>query len=228
MDYSEYFDDDYVNYDYWLLLDSWSKYQASNLFCGEEPKDKYKLNNRTDEMYEIITSGHLAKTLTPISEVKNLNLKERVEVFFRPQDIIKWAIKKGLHIPKELVNWYEQYKKQKNSKQVIEQLDIEREIYRLLAIENETLKKQLETNNQIQTDSNQEFIDDDLHPRKRNTLLKIIAVMAKDGYGNDLSVLYGDFAKEIEKAADSLKISLDFKTVGDKLKEARQFLPDSD
>jgi hypothetical protein len=213
MDLSEYFNDK-PNYDYWLLLDSWSKKEASFLFCGLEAwEGEDWSNDRTIEMDEIITSGVYAKTIVPCK----MNERTLNPCFFRPQDVIKWAIKKGLDIPKELVDWYDQYKKQKNSKQVIEQLDLERENYRLMAIENESLKKQLAGVNETESD---------VTTRERNTFLRLIAVMAKKGYGNDLSEPH-TLANEISKDAELLGIDLKSKTVAEKLKEAKILLPDS-
>lgn len=68
------------------------------------------------------------------------------------------------------------------------------------------------------------FQDDKaLATRERNTLLRIIGVMAKDGYGDDLSKPYS-LAEIISKEADFMGISIDCETIAGKLKAAVQIL----
>jgi len=58
---------------------------------------------------------------------------------------------------------------------------------------------------------------------ERNTLLTIICVMAKDGYGNDLSKPY-PLAKEILKAGELLGIKISDDTIANKFKDAKKVL----
>lgn len=58
---------------------------------------------------------------------------------------------------------------------------------------------------------------------ERNSLLTIIGLMAKDGYGNDLSKPY-PLAKEIQEAAELLGIKISDDTIAGKFKEAKKIL----
>ena len=58
---------------------------------------------------------------------------------------------------------------------------------------------------------------------ERNSLLTIIGLMAKNGYGNDLSKPY-PLAKEIQKAAELLGIKISDDTIANKLKDAKTIL----
>ncbi len=64
-----------------------------------------------------------------------------------------------------------------------------------------------------------------LSTTERNTLLTLIGVMAKDCYGNDLSKPYVT-AKEIQKAAEELRIRISNDTIANKLKEAKIIMED--
>ena len=54
-------------------------------------------------------------------------------------------------------------------------------------------------------------------------MLTIIGLMAKDGYGNDLSKPY-PLAKEIQEAAELLGIKISDDTIASKFKEAKKIL----
>lgn len=83
----------------------------------------------------------------------------------------------------------------------------------------------------VRTDALAEFeqrisgasLDGPVNPKERNTLLTIIGVMAKDGYGHDLNRPY-EAAKEIKEAADKLGIKISDDTIANKLKEAKNIL----
>jgi hypothetical protein len=62
-----------------------------------------------------------------------------------------------------------------------------------------------------------------LSSTERNSLLTIIGIMAKDGYGNDLTKPY-ELAKEIHSAAARLGIRISDDTIASKLKEAKNIL----
>ena len=62
-----------------------------------------------------------------------------------------------------------------------------------------------------------------LSTRERNTLLTIIGLMAKGGYGDDLNHPYS-LAKMILETADLLGIEISEDTIADKLKEAKIIL----
>jgi hypothetical protein len=64
-----------------------------------------------------------------------------------------------------------------------------------------------------------------LSTTERNTLLKVIGVMAKKGYGHDLSKPY-EAAGEIEKDAEELGIKISNDTIANKLKEAKKIMED--
>ncbi|SEQ22659.1 hypothetical protein [Nitrosomonas ureae] len=66
-------------------------------------------------------------------------------------------------------------------------------------------------------------VEKPLFTTERNSLLTIIGIMAKDGYGNDLSKPYS-LAKEILKTADLLGIKITDDTIASKLKEAKAIL----
>jgi len=65
--------------------------------------------------------------------------------------------------------------------------------------------------------------DKPLSTTERNTLLTIIGLMAKDGYGDDLKKPFA-LAGEILKAGEESGIKLSDQTIADKLKEARKVL----
>ncbi|WMJ09837.1 hypothetical protein [Nitrosomonas sp. sh817] len=58
---------------------------------------------------------------------------------------------------------------------------------------------------------------------ERNTLLTIIGLMAKNGYGDDLSQPY-QLAKKIQEAAELQGIKISDDTIAKKLKEAKKIL----
>jgi hypothetical protein len=89
-------------------------------------------------------------------------------------------------------------------------LDKDAALISSLKAENTELKKQLS-----------EF--EDLDPREKNTLLKIIAVMAKANYGDLFAEPYA-LGDKISKEAASLKIDIKPRVIGDKIKAAKDFL----
>ena len=68
-------------------------------------------------------------------------------------------------------------------------------------------------------------VEKTLSTTERNTLLLIIAMMAKDGYGNELNKPY-EFATTMQKAADTLGIKISDDTIAKKLIEAKKVLAD--
>lgn len=64
-----------------------------------------------------------------------------------------------------------------------------------------------------------------LSTTERNTLLTIIGVMVKKGYGHDLNKAY-KVAGEIEKDAQELGIKISNDTIANKLKEAKKIMED--
>lgn len=60
-----------------------------------------------------------------------------------------------------------------------------------------------------------------LSTTERNSLLTIIGIMAKDGYGGDLNKPY-ELAKEIHTAAELLGIKISDDTIANKLKDAKK------
>lgn len=73
------------------------------------------------------------------------------------------------------------------------------------------------------TETEKKISEKPLLTNERNSLLTIIGLMAKDGYGNDLSKPYA-LAKEIQKAADMLNIKISEDTIAGKLKDAQKIL----
>lgn len=65
-----------------------------------------------------------------------------------------------------------------------------------------------------------------LTTNERNSLLTIIGLMAKDGYGDDLNKTY-PLAKEILKTAELLGIKISDDTIASKLKEAKAILDEN-
>jgi hypothetical protein len=63
-----------------------------------------------------------------------------------------------------------------------------------------------------------------LSTTERNSLLTIIGLMAKDGYGNDLSSKHYELAKEIQIAGEKLGIKISDDTIANKLKDAKKVL----
>lgn len=66
-------------------------------------------------------------------------------------------------------------------------------------------------------------IEKPLSTTERNTLLTIIGVMAKCGYGKELNKPY-ELAKEIKRDAESLGIRISDDTIASKIKEAEKIL----
>lgn len=62
-----------------------------------------------------------------------------------------------------------------------------------------------------------------LSTTERNSLLTIIGLIAKDGYGDDLSKPYL-LAKEIKKTAELCGIKISDDTIANKLKDAKRIL----
>ncbi len=73
------------------------------------------------------------------------------------------------------------------------------------------------------TETPEEIIEKPLATTERNSLLTIIGLMAKDGYGNDLSKPY-PLAKEIQQAAELQGIKISDDTIADKFKDAKKIL----
>jgi hypothetical protein len=91
-----------------------------------------------------------------------------------------------------------------------------REIEELIAFYGEDLE---------QDESKLELKKNDITSREKNTLLRIIAVMAKKYYGSDLSEPHV-VADKIAKDAELQGIDLKSKTVAEKLKEAKRLFLD--
>lgn len=66
---------------------------------------------------------------------------------------------------------------------------------------------------------------EEINPKEKETLLKLIAVLASDGYGYDPTQKKNPLHAEIQKAGDLLGISFDVDTVRKWLKKASDFLP---
>jgi len=73
------------------------------------------------------------------------------------------------------------------------------------------------------TETPEQSVEKPLSTTERNSLLTIIGLMAKDGYGDDLSKPYS-LAKEIRKAAELLSIKISDDTIATKFKDAKQVL----
>lgn len=65
----------------------------------------------------------------------------------------------------------------------------------------------------------------EMHPKEKETLLKLVAVMASTGYGYDPTQKKSPIPSQIQKDADLLDISFDVDTVRKWLKKASEFLP---
>lgn len=89
----------------------------------------------------------------------------------------------------------------------------------VLVVRTEALRK-LE---QKGTEAPEQGTEKILSTTERNTLLTVIGVMAKDGYGYDLSKPY-EAAKEIQNAAEGLGIRISDDTIANKLKEAKNIM----
>jgi len=92
----------------------------------------------------------------------------------------------------------------------------------VLVVRTEALRK-LE---QKGTEAPEQGTEKTLSTTERNTLLTVIGVMAKDGYGYDLSKPY-EAAKEIQKAAEELGIRISDDTIANKLKEAKKIMDEN-
>lgn len=73
------------------------------------------------------------------------------------------------------------------------------------------------------TETEEQVSEKPLSTTERNSLLTIIGLMAKDGYGDDLSKPY-TLAKEIQKTADLLSIKISVDTIANKFKDAKKVL----
>jgi hypothetical protein len=73
------------------------------------------------------------------------------------------------------------------------------------------------------TETPEQGAEKPLSTTERNSLLTIIGIMAKDGYGNDMSKPY-EFAKEIQIYAEKLGIKISDDTIANKLKDAKKVL----
>lgn len=73
------------------------------------------------------------------------------------------------------------------------------------------------------TETPEQGVEKPISTTERNSLLTIIGLMAKDGYGNDLSKPY-PLAKEIQEAAELLGIKISDDTIAGKFKEAKKIL----
>jgi hypothetical protein len=65
----------------------------------------------------------------------------------------------------------------------------------------------------------------EIKPKQRATLLKIISAMAKDGYGYDSTASRSPFPKELEGILDNLGMPVSDDTIRKWLKEASEYLP---
>lgn len=91
----------------------------------------------------------------------------------------------------------------------------------ILVIRTESLRN-FEQRASEETKKNSEEI---LTTTERNTLLTIIGVTVKNGYGHDLNKPY-EAAKEIQKDAEKLGIKISDDTIAKKLKEAKKIMDD--
>lgn len=73
------------------------------------------------------------------------------------------------------------------------------------------------------TETEEQISEKPLSTSERNSLLTIIGLMAKDGYGNDLSKPYS-LAKEILESAELRGIKISEDTIASKLKDAKKIL----
>ena len=157
----------------------------------------------------------------------------KITRYFEKTDILKFAVEEGFDIPKELFNWYikwqshttkevstlarhpncfSPFKTDDTLKSKENNQDLKAEL-ELVKSENEVLKKQLA---EFQSSEN-------LDPREKSTLLKIIAVMAKENY-SDLVAEPFALGEQISKQALQLKIDIKPKLIGYKIKDAKNFL----
>ncbi len=73
------------------------------------------------------------------------------------------------------------------------------------------------------TETEEQVSEKPLSTTERNSLLTIIGLIVKDGYGDDLRKPY-TLAKEIQKTADLLSIKISDDTIASKLKDAKKVL----
>ena len=219
-------------YDDWLNVNFWEINEATCLLCGLNPDGLHNSNypsgsyfsacwhdkqrqagdsdfkKRFKKMNRLIVDGIEAREL----------IRDATTYKLHKLTILKWAIiDKNLKIPLPLLEWFERQElPQKND------TNLKSEIERLTT-ENESLKKQL---GEI-TQNKDTPEDKQLQTRSRNTLLKIIAVLIKHSYNDNLNEPYGSIAEEINNDTELAGIPVGKETIGDILKDVKSFLPDS-
>jgi hypothetical protein len=99
---------DKIDYPYWLSIDLWEAFAALSLVAGlpvheNANIDRYRSFERFRKIESLINAGIATR------KIKGIHFNQAIA--FKPYDVIKFAIEKGLEIPTPLVEWYEAQQK---------------------------------------------------------------------------------------------------------------------
>lgn len=101
--------------------------------------------------------------------------------------------------------------------------------HRILQEENQQLQRELETLKaevaRLQAENAQLKADDEVNPREKESLYKIIAAMAIDGYGHSLEAKTNSTVQDIVNASTSVGIPTPERTIRKHLSAALEVLP---
>lgn len=240
---------DDVVFEHWLKKKNWSELEARYLLTGLTPfydgknpfLSSWLFPDKTEEQIEDINEEFKDNVKAILDGINYGSLEvdhatgdylyyrkgwaaQPLDVlvatrYFNKAKLLKWAINEGLNIPKELINWYIKYQArlipEYEQPLKIEPMAQNNEVLKAenesLKAENEALKKQIAEFESIEN----------LDPREKSTLLKIIAVMAKKNYSDLLAEPFA-LGKKISQDAELLGIELKPETTGNKIKEAKK------
>lgn len=203
-------------YDYWAKAAYWNVEEAIALSIGRDPR---KLTAKA-------VSGDRKSSRTGAGFTNLLELATRairakqLRWINTPGFFIAWAKRNRIDVPAELeaavrdhghqvADWKTAYDKEKARADVAE-----------AALE--------EHRSDTKTHSAPRSSTDGLTLKERESLLKMVIVMAVDGYGYDPAAARSPTAKEIASHMATFGLPLDEDTVRKYLKEARELLPPQD
>ncbi len=214
-----------ADFQYWAKMSFWSLEECTVLSFGRSP-DIVKISNvESQRQYspfvkELLDTHRLVKRATSMNQLAKSNI---------PGFFVAWAKRNNISIPQELADavvahghqiadWKTGYEESVKHLQELQSLSDKqnKQIEMLLQKINE-MKANQQTKRSVSKAN--------LHPRTRDNLLRLIIVMAVDGYSYDPKAAKSPTHKDLEGFADQLGISLSDDTIRKYLKQAAELLP---
>lgn len=198
-----------VDVEFWSTLAIWRLHEAVALSFGRDPD---RVDLASVEPYR--NASPFARQYCQLSErVRRAALDMQLPDPVAPRDFLAWAKRSGVGIPEAL--------EQAIGRNTSETTDLQADLGE--ASERAYKDEQAEKLPQRTTDTSTKR--GLLHPKERDSLLKLVIGMAMGGYSYDPRSSRSDIVGEIESDLDNLGVHLDADTIRKYLRQGAELLP---